>query len=123
MPKYLLRSLLLLFGGFVAAQIVELALTSSKGQQLARQAGVGELTTYRGVELAQKYARAIVNVLVGAGIAVTEYLDSRSPEHRSLGWPERIQVSAQVLLAVSSIAKTASEFIEERRRLLPWVAT
>ena len=120
MPRYLLRSILLLFGGVVAARIVEMALTSSRGQRIAREAGLSELTTYRGVEMAQKYARAIVNVVVGAAVAVLEYLDSRSAERRSLGWPERVQISAQVMLAVGSIAKTASEFLEERKRLTPW---
>lgn len=123
MSRHLLRSVLLLFGGMFAAKLVELALTSSRGQRIARQSGMGELTTFRGVEMAQKYARAIVNVLIGAGIAVADYLESRSPERRLLGWPERVQISAQVLLAFGSIAKTASEFIEERRSLLPWASS
>jgi hypothetical protein len=118
MPKFMLRSILLLFGGLIAAQIVEYALTSRRGQQLAHEAGLDDLTSFRGVEMAQKYARALVNVIVGAFVAVQEYLDSRSPEQAGLGWPERVQVSAQILLAVGSIAKTVSDFLEERRKLV-----
>lgn len=118
MPKILLRSVLLLFGGLIAAQVVEFALTSRRGQQLAHDAGLDDLTSFRGVEMAQKYARALVNVVVGAYVAVQEYLDSRSPGQSGIGWPERVQVSAQILLAIGSIAKTVSDFLEERRKLV-----
>lgn len=118
MFRFLFRAVLILFGGVIAAKLVELFLTSDRGQRLAQEAGLSDLTTYRGVELAQKYARAIVAVIVGALVAIQEAVEARVPGERRAGWPERVQVYAQFLLAAGSVAKTVSDFLEERRQLL-----
>jgi len=117
MFKFLFRAVLVLFGGAIAAKLVEMFLTSDRGQRFAQDVGFSDLTTYRGVELAMKYARAIAGVIASAIVAVEETIQARSESRRGAGWPERVQVYAQFLLAAGSMAKTVSDFLEERREL------
>ncbi len=118
MLKLLFRAVLVLFGGAIAAKLIELFLTSDRGQRWAQGVGFSDLTTYRGVELAMKYARAIVGVLASALVGVQEAMEARTESVRRPGWPERVQMYAQFLLAAGSMAKTVSDFLEERRRVL-----
>ncbi len=118
MFKFLFRAVLVLFGGAIAAKLVEVFLTSDRGQRLAQDAGLSDLTTYRGVELAQKYTRAIVGVIASALVAIQDVVASRLENNRRAGWPERVQIYAQLLLAAGSMAKTISDFLEERRQVL-----
>ncbi len=118
MSKTLLRVLLGLLGGLIAARLVEAFLTSERGQRLAEQAGLGDLTTHRGVELAQKYARAVAGVIGAAVVGIQESLESAARTQRQATWPDRVQVYAQYFLAVGSLAKTVSDFLEERRQML-----
>mgnify|MGYP005843286691 CR=1 FL=1 len=115
MSRLLLRAVLVLFGGVIAAKLVEMFLTSERGQRLVREAGLGDLTTHWGIELAQKYARAIVGVVVSGLVAIQESIGARARDERRVGWPERVQIGAQMLLAAGTVAKTISDFLEERR--------
>jgi hypothetical protein len=118
MFRFVFRAVLVLFGGAIVAKLVEMFLTSDRGQRFAQDAGLSDLTTYRGVELAQRYSRAIVGVIVGALVAVQETLEARAETARRSDWPERVQMYAQLLLAAGSMAKTVSDFLDERRQLL-----
>ncbi len=116
MSRLVLNAVLVLFGGLVAAKLVELFLTSEQGERLTKRVGLADLTTYRGVEMAQKYTRTIVGIVAGAAVAILEISAARTDERRA-GWPERVQAWAQVLLALGSVARTVSDFLGERRRL------
>ena len=117
MSRLLLNAVLVLFGGMIAAKLVELFLTSEQGERLTKRAGLTDLTTYRGVEMAQKYTRTIVGIVAGAAVAILEIAVARSDAERRPGWPERVQAYAQILLALGSVARAVSDFLGERRRL------
>jgi hypothetical protein len=118
MFRLVIRTVVILFGGLVAAKLVELFLVSARGQALVKQGGLDDLTTHQGVQLAQKYARAAVAILTTAAVGVQENLESRALGVRRPGWPERVQTYATLLLAAGSLAKTAADFFEERRKVL-----
>ena len=118
MARTMLRIVLVVFGGMIASRLVEMYLTSERGRASAATMGLADLTTHRGVELAQKYARSIASTLGGAFVAVQESATSGDDNPRKAGWPERAMTAAQILLGVAALAKLASDFVEERRRLI-----
>lgn len=118
MGRFAIRALIVLFGGVLAAKLVEMFLMSDRGQAIVMKAGLTDLSSHQGVELAQKYARSAVNVVASTTVGVLESLDARAHGVREPGWPERVQTYAQLLLAAGTLAKTVSDFMEERRTYL-----
>ena len=118
MFRIVLRAVLVIFGGMIAARLVEMYLTSERGKRSAIQMGFADLTTHQGVEMAQKYARTVASILGGAIVAVQESATASYSNPRKAGWPEKITTLAQVFLAVGTVAKAVSEFVEERRQLM-----
>ncbi len=118
MARTMLRVVLVVFGGMIASRLVELYLTSERGRTSVASMGLADLTTHQGVELAQKYARAVASTLGGAFVAIQESATASYDNPRKAGWPERVMTIAQLLLGVAALAKLVSDFIEERRRLM-----
>ncbi len=118
MARTMLRIVLVVFGGMIASRLVEMYLTSERGRSSVASMGLADLTTHQGVELAQKYARSIASTLGGAFVAIQESATASYDNPRKAGWPERVMTIAQLLLGVAALAKLASDFIEERRRLM-----
>lgn len=118
MTRVLFRAVLALLGGIIAAKLIETFLTSERGQRLAARAGLSDLTTHRGVELAQKYARAMVGSVAAAVSGIQEGSQTGPLSGRQPSWPDRVQTIAHYLLAVGALAKTVSDFLEERRQML-----
>jgi hypothetical protein len=118
MARTILRIALVVFGGMIASRLVEMYLTSERGRRAVASMGFADLTTHQGVELAQRYARTVASLLGGALVSVQESSTAGNDNPRKAGWPERITTYAQIILTAGTLAKTISDFIEERRRLM-----
>lgn len=118
MARTFVRIALIIFGGMIASRLVEMFLSSERGRRAATSAGLGDLTTHQGVELSQRYARSIASTLGGVVVGFMENSAAAAENPRRAGWPERIMTGAQIALATATLARTVSDFIEERRRLL-----
>jgi hypothetical protein len=118
MARTVLRIVLVVFGGMIASRLVEMYLTSERGRRSVASMGLADLTTHQGVELAQRYARAVASALGGAVVAIQESATASFDNPRKAGWPENVMAVAQFFLAFAALAKIVSDFIEERRRLI-----
>jgi hypothetical protein len=118
MVRTIVRVVLVIFGGMIASRLVEMYLTSEQGRRKVASMGMADLTTHQGVELAQRYSRAVAGTLGTALVAVEESVTASYFNPRKAGWPERIMTGAQLILAIGGLAQVISNFIEERRQLL-----
>jgi len=117
MARTIVRVVIVIFGGMIASRLVEMYLMSERGRRSVTSMGMGDLTTHQGVELAQRYARAVASTVGTALVAVEESMTASYYNPRKAGWPERVMTGAQLFLAVGGLAQIISDFIEERRQL------
>jgi hypothetical protein len=111
------RLLVVLVLPLIIGKVLELFLSSSPGKAVARKAGVAELTTEEGVEMAKKYAAAAGGAVSMAATALTKPASSPLPNPRNMAYSAVAQDTAELLLATGALVKVIGDFLKDREQL------
>jgi hypothetical protein len=114
------RLLVVLVLPMVIAKVLEIFLSSGAGKSAARKAGMGELTTDEGVEMAKKYAAAAGGAVSLAATALTKPVSQATnplPNPRNMAYSAVAQDTAELLLATGALVKVVGDFLKDREQL------
>ena len=114
------RLLVVLVLPLIIGKVLELFLSSGAGKSVARKAGVGELTTEEGIEMAKKYAAAAGGAVSLATTALTKPVaqaTSPVPNPRNMSYAAIAQDTAELLLATGALVKVVGDFLKDREQL------
>ena len=114
------RLLVVLVLPLIIGKVLELFLSSSPGKSVARKAGVAELTTEEGIEMAKKYAAAAGGAVSMAATALTRPVSPATnplPNPRNMAYSAVAQDTAELLLATGALVKVVGDFLKDREQL------
>jgi hypothetical protein len=114
------RLLIVMVLPLVIGKVLELFLSSSPGKSVARKAGVAELTTDEGIEMAKRYAAAAGGAVSMAATALTKPVTQASPalpNPRNMAYSAVAQDTAELLLATGALVKVVGDFLKDREQL------
>ena len=114
------RLLVVMVLPLIIGKLLELFLSSSPGKSVARKAGVAELTTEEGIDMAKKYAAAAGGAVSMAATALTKPVTQASPplpNPRNMAYSAVAQDTAELLLATGALVKVVGDFLKDREQL------
>lgn len=113
----LLRAAGIFIGSWLIAQIVEALLRSSPGSAFVRQLGHPEFGQQAGAAMVSSYVRGASGMLLAALFAMRarEEEEHAPPGEQTLA--DRLYWLGDALVAVSSVARVAADFLRERQQI------
>ena len=104
-------------GSWLIAQIVEALLRSGPGSALARQLGHPELGQPAGATMVASYVRGASGMLLAALFALRSREEEEHVPAAEQTLADRLYWLGDALVAVSSVARVAADFLQERRQI------
>jgi hypothetical protein len=104
----------------ILGKVLQLFLGSPPGRKLVESAGMGELGTEEGVDMATKYASAGAAAVSAAVTALgnkTQLAAGAVPNPKTLMTAAVAQDTAELLLATGALVKVVGDFLKEREEL------
>jgi hypothetical protein len=114
------RLLVVLVLPLVIGKLLELFLSSGPGRSVAEKAGIGELTTGEGIDLAKKYASAAGAAVATAATALTSSVPQPLyplTSAKTASYAAVAQDTAELLIATGALVKVVGDFLKDRERL------
>jgi hypothetical protein len=114
------RLLVILVLPLIIGKVLEVFLSSGPGRKVAEKAGVAELSTAEGVEVAKKYAAAGSAAIGTAATALAGRVQQTPhavPNPKNLSYAAVAADTAELLLATGALVKVVGDFIRDREEL------
>jgi hypothetical protein len=104
----------------ILGKVLQVFLGTGAGRKLVESAGMGELGTEEGIDMATKYASAGAGAVSAALTAIgnkTQLATGAVPNANALMTAAVAQDTAELLLATGALVKVVGDFLKDREEL------